>query len=289
MLVFTMMYLLPGDPVLLMLDGNATSPEAVERLRQQLGLDRPFYMQFADYFASLLHGDFGNSRVDGAPVLPQILEHVPATLSLTAVSMAISVVAGIVLGVLSAIHRNGVIDIAARFVSLFGISMPTFWTGILLLLVFSIQLGLFPIHGSEDWKSLVLPSITLGIVGAGLVVRMVRNTMLEVLGESFIVTLRAKGLAERAVLYRHALRNALIPALTILGMMLGELLSGTVVVETVFARQGIGRILADAIMSKDLPMVQGIVFFTAIIYVVINLLIDLSYSFIDPRIRRLQS
>lgn len=286
MLVFVIMYVLPGDPVLQMLDGNASSPEAIEQMRKQLGLDQPFYVQFLQYFLHLLQGDFGVSRVDNSPVLPKILEHAPATLALTLVSATISVVVGTVLGVLSAIHRNGFIDMLARFVGLYGISMPTFWTGILLLLLFSIQLGLFPIAGSNGWKSLVLPGVTLGLVGAGLIVRMVRNTMLEVIGEPFIITLRAKGLAERAVMYRHALRNALIPALTVIGVMIGELLSGTVVVETVFARQGIGRILADAIMSKDLPVVQGVVFFTAIVYVLVNLLVDLSYSFIDPRIRR---
>lgn len=286
MLVFVIMYVLPGDPVLQMLDGNATSPEAIEQVRKQLGLDQPFYVQFLHYFLHLLQGDFGVSRIDSSPVLPKILEHVPATIALTLISAAISVVVGTVLGVLSAIHRNGLIDMIARFVGLFGISMPTFWTGILLLLLFSIHLGLLPIAGSNGWKSLVLPGVTLGVVGAGMIVRMVRNTMLEVIREPFIVTLRAKGLAERAVMYRHALRNALIPALTVIGVMIGELLSGTVVVETVFARQGIGRILADAILSKDLPVVQGVVFFTAIIYVLVNYLVDISYSFVDPRIRR---
>ncbi|TBL76408.1 ABC transporter permease [Paenibacillus thalictri] len=286
MLVFVIMYVLPGDPVLQMLDGNATSPEAIAEMRHRLGLDLPFYVQFSHYFMQLLQGDFGASRINNDPVLPKILEHMPATLALTAVSASVAVVVGILLGVLSAIHRNGAIDLIARFVGLFGISMPSFWTGILLLLLFSISLGWFPAMGSSGWKTLVLPGFALGMVGAGLIVRMVRNTMLEVLGEPFIVTLRAKGLAERAVMYRHALRNAFIPALTIIGVMVGELLSGTVVIETVFARQGIGRILADAIMAKDLPVVQGVVFFTAIIYVVVNLLVDVSYTFIDPRVRR---
>ncbi|MFP3388287.1 ABC transporter permease [Brevibacillus sp. SIMBA_040] len=288
MLVFVIMFVLPGDPVLQLLDGNATTPEAIEQMRQQLGLDQPFYVQFMQYFLQLLQGDFGASRIDSAPVLPKILAHVPATLALTAVSTTVSVLVGTILGVLSAIHRNGIIDLTARFVGLFGISMPTFWTGILLLLLFSIHLRLFPIAGSDGWKTLVLPGITLGLVGAGFIVRMVRNTMLEVISEPFIVTLRAKGLTERVVMYKHALRNALIPALTMMGVMVGELLSGTVVVETVFARQGIGRILADAIMSKDMPVVQGVVFFTAIIYVLVNLLVDVSYSFVDPRIRRSQ-
>ncbi|OBZ08361.1 peptide ABC transporter permease [Bacillus sp. FJAT-27264] len=286
MLVFLIMYVLPGDPVLQMLDGNATSPEAIADLRHQLGLDQPFYEQFSRYFIHLLQGDFGHSRITQDPVLPKILEQVPATLALTFVSAAVSIVVGILLGVLSAIHRNGIIDVLARFVGLFGISMPSFWTGILLLLLFSIKLGWFPAMGSGSWKTLVLPGIALGLVGAGFIVRMVRNTMLEIMSEPFILTLRAKGLAERAVMYRHALRNSLIPALTMIGVMIGELLSGTVVIETVFARQGIGRILADAIMAKDIPVVQGVVFFTAIIYVSVNVLVDISYSLVDPRIRR---
>jgi peptide/nickel transport system permease protein len=288
MLVFVIMYVMPGDPVLQMLSGNSTTPEAIAGLRRELGLDKPFYHQFLDYFYQLLQGNFGQSRVNKDLVLPKILEHAPATLMLTLVSALFSIVIGIVLGVLSAIHRNGIIDYVARFVGLFGISMPAFWTGILLLLVFSIQLGWFPTMGSEGWTTLVLPGLALGLVGAGFIVRLVRNTMLEVLGEPFILTLRAKGLSERSVMYGHALRNSLIPALTMAGVMVGELLSGTVVIETVFARQGIGRILADAIMAKDMPVVQGVVFFTAMIYVGVNLLVDVSYTFVDPRIRRLQ-
>lgn len=288
MLVFIIMYILPGDPVLQMLNGNATTPEAIAGLRHELGLDRSFYQQFIDYFSRLLQGDFGHSRVNKDPVLPKILKHAPATLMLTLVSTLFSVFIGILLGVLSAVHRNGIIDFMARLVGLFGISMPAFWTGILLLLAFSIQLGWFPSMGSDGWKTLVLPGLALGLIGAGFIVRLVRNTMLEVLGEPFILTLRAKGMKERSVMYRHALRNSLIPALTLVGVTIGELLSGTVVIETVFSRQGIGRILAEAILAKDIPVVQGVVFFTAIIYVGVNLLVDLSYLFVDPRLRRLQ-
>jgi peptide/nickel transport system permease protein len=258
----------------------------IENLRAQLGLDQPFYIQFANYFGDMLRGDFGKSMINSDPVLPKILEHFPATLALTALSSIIAITIGITLGVLSAIHRNGVIDFIARLVGLFGISMPTFWTGILLILLFSVQLGWFPAMGSEGFGSLVLPAATLGLVGAGFIVRMVRNSMLEIINEPFIVALRAKGLTERTIMYVHALRNALIPAVTVIGMLIGDLLAGTVVVETVFSRQGIGRIIADALMAKDLPVVQGVVFFTAIIYVVLNLLVDISYAYIDPRVRR---
>ncbi|MFS0778202.1 ABC transporter permease [Neobacillus sp. 3P2-tot-E-2] len=285
-LVFSIIYLLPGDPVLSMIDPSVATPEMVANLRKELGLDQPFYIQFSEYFMNVLQGDFGQSLVNSEPVLPKIVEHFPATLALTITSAALSVVIGVTFGVLSAIYRNKWIDIIARIIGLFGISMPTFWSGILLILIFSVFLNWLPGIGSDGWKTLVLPSLSLGFVGAGFIIRMVRNSMLDVINEQFIVTLRAKGLSERVVMYRHALRNALIPAITIIGLNIGELLAGTVVIETVFSRQGIGRIVADAIMAKDLPVIQGVVFFSAIVYVVINLLVDLSYSFIDPRVRR---
>jgi len=283
---FCIMYVLPGDPVLSMIDPASATPEMIANLRQQLGLDQPFYVQFANYFADAVRGDLGRSMINSDPVLPKILTHFPATLALTLASTAVSVVVGVLLGVLSAVHRNGWIDIAARLVGLFGISMPTFWSGILLILIFSVSLGWFPAMGSDGLETLVLPSLTLGIVGAGFIVRMVRNSMLEVINEPFIVTLRAKGISEKLVMYRHALRNALIPAITVIGIHIGDLMAGTVVVETVFSRQGIGRIISDALMAKDLPVVQGVVFFSAIVYVAVNLLVDISYSLIDPRVRR---
>lgn len=286
LLVFVIVYLLPGDPTFVMLDPATATPEMIANLRHELGLDQSFLAQFVSYVNHMLHGDFGKSIVNSEPVLPKILKHFPATLALTLASSFISVVIGILLGVLSAIHRNTWIDIVTRIVGLFGISMPTFWSGILLILVFSIQFGWFPAIGSEGWKTVVLPAFALGIVGSGFIVRMVRNSMLEVINEQFIVTLRSKGLSERLVMYRHALRNALIPAITMIGVLTGELMAGTVVIETVFSRQGIGRIVSDALMAKDLPVVQGVVFFSAIIYVMVNLLVDLSYSVIDPRVRR---
>ncbi|PGY08519.1 ABC transporter permease [Bacillus sp. AFS031507] len=287
-LVFCINYLLPGDPVLSMIDPSVATPEMVENLRKELGLDQPFYMQFIHYFTNILQGDFGQSLMNSEPVLPKILEHFPATLALTFASAVISVVIGVAFGVFSAIYQNKWMDLIARLIGLFGISMPTFWSGILLILIFSVSLNWFPAMGSEGWKTIVLPSLSLGFVGAGLIIRMVRNSMLEVINEQFIVTLRAKGLSERVVMYRHALRNALIPAITIIGLNIGELMAGTVVIETVFSRQGIGRIVADAIMAKDLPVIQGVVFFSAIVYVIVNLLVDLSYSIIDPRVRRSQ-
>lgn len=285
-LVFSILYLLPGDPVDSILDPSTATPEMIANLRHKLGVDQPFHVQFLNYFGNLLQGDFGKSLLNADPVLPKIWVNLPPTLALTLAGSAISVIIGVLLGVLSAIHRDKPIDIIARIVGLFGISMPTFWSGILLLLIFSIHLGWAPAMGSGGWKTLVLPSLTLGIVGAGFIVRMVRNSMLEVINEQFIVTLRSKGLSEKVIMYRHALRNALIPAITMIGMLMGEMLAGAVVSETVFSRQGIGRLIADAIMAKDLPVVQGVVLFSAIMYVIVNLLVDISYTFIDPRVRR---
>jgi len=285
-LVFSILYVLPGDPTDIMIDPSVATAEMVATLRAQLGVDQPFHIQFLRYFGRMIQGDFGVSLLNSDPVLPKIMKHFPATIALTAVSSLFSVVIGVTLGVLSAIYRNRFIDIVARIVGLFGISMPTFWSGILLILVFSVSLGWLPAMGSDDWTTLILPAIALGIVGAGFIVRMVRNSMLDVMGEQFLLTLRSKGLSERSIMYRHALRNALIPAVTMVGMLVGEMLAGTVVVETVFSRQGIGRIIADAILAKDLPVVQGVIFFSAIIYVVVNLVVDISYSFIDPRVRR---
>ncbi|WP_420768643.1 ABC transporter permease [Parageobacillus thermoglucosidasius] len=286
--VFSINYFLPTDVVDTLMSMNSSDPEVAQNLRRELGLDLPFHTQFLNYITDIFHGDFGTSAIDGEPVINKILTQFPDTVLLALASICIAGAIGLTLGVLSAVHQNTIVDYVARVIGLFGISMPTFWSGILLILIFSISLGWFPAMGSEGFSSLVLPSVTLGLVGAGFIVRVVRNSMLEIIHENFILTLRAKGLSERVIMYRHALRNALIPAITMIGVIIGDFLGGTVVVETVFARQGVGRLVADAIVAKDLPVIQGVVFFTAILYVVINLVIDISYSIIDPRIRRNQ-
>jgi peptide/nickel transport system permease protein len=285
-LVFTILYVLPGDPTDTIIDPSFATEEQIAVLRAQLGVDQPYHIQLWHYLSKMLQGDFGHSLLNSEPVLPKILNQFPATITLTLSSIAFASIVGVILGVLSAIHQNSWIDILARIIGLFGISMPTFWSGILLVLIFSVNLKWFPALGSDGWKSLVLPTIALGTVGAGYIIRMVRNSMLEIVNDHFIVTLRAKGLSERAIMYKHALRNALIPAVTMIGMMMGDMLAGTVVIETVFSRQGIGRIISDALLAKDLLVVQGVIFFTATIYVTINLLVDISYAYIDPRIRR---
>jgi len=286
LLVFFINYSLPGDAVDQMLEGTGATPEMAANLREELGLDLPFHTQFLEYLKNILQGDFGHSIVNNAPVLDKIITQFPATIALTIVSAILSIIFGITLGVFSAIHHNSVIDYVARLIGLFGISMPTFWSGILLILIFSVTLGWFPSIGSDGWITLVLPSIALGLVGSGAIVRMVRNSMLEVMNEQYILTLRSKGLSKKTVMYKHALRNALIPSITIIGMMIGDMLGGAVVIETVFSRQGIGRLVADAITAKDLPVVQGVVFFSAIVYITINFLVDISYSVIDPRVRK---
>lgn len=287
-LVFSILYVLPGDPVLALVDPTTVTPEVIENLRHELGLDKPFYAQFLDYFRGILTGDFGVSRVTDEPVLKKIIEQLPATLLLTLSSMIFSVIFGITLGVLSAIYRNKILDVIIRFIALFGISMPTFWSGILLILFFGVQLNWLPIMGSEGWQTLIMPSISLGLIGAGFIIRMVRNSIVDILQDPYILTLRAKGLHENRIMFAHVLKNALIPAITIIGLNVGELLAGTVVIETVFSRQGIGRLISDALAMKDLYVIQGVILFSAIVYVVMNMLVDLSYSLLDPRIRKMK-
>jgi peptide/nickel transport system permease protein len=284
-LVFYIVYLLPGDPMNSVVDTSMMSPEEIESLRHQLGLDRPVHQRFVEYLGGLLRGDLGKSYVNSVPVIDTITQHLPASLTLALASACIAVTIGVVFGVLSAVHHNSALDLVVRVISLFNISMPTFWFGILLILIFSFALGWFPAMGTKGVATLVLPAITLGLTSSSAILRLVRSNMLEVINEQFILTLRAKGLPERLVLYAHALKNALIPALTVIGMELSGLLGGVVIVETVFSRQGIGRVLVDAILSRDVPVIQGIVLFVALIIVLINLVVDISYTLVDPRIK----
>lgn len=283
-LVFILVYLLPGDPVNSMLDASATAEER-EILRQQLGLNKPVYVQYFDYVLSVLKGDLGKSNVNNVPVITKILQNVPATFTLALSSMVLAIFLGIFFGVLCAVYRNTWGDMLVRITSMLNISMPSFWFGILFLLFFSIKLGWFPAMGSKGIKTLVLPVLTLGLTSSASILRLVRNSMLEIINETFITTLHAKGLPERLVLYRHALRNALIPAVTVIGMQISGMLGGAVIIETVFARQGLGRVLSDAILARDIPMIQGIVLFTSVVIVSVNFLVDISYALIDPRVR----
>jgi ABC-type dipeptide/oligopeptide/nickel transport system permease component len=280
---FMMSHLVPGDPVSVMLGERATAEDEA-RLRDQLGLNDPIYVQYYRYVSGAVTGDLGNSIRSGQPVIEEITERFPSTLMLTVGAVVLASIVGVTLGVIAAVSRNGWVDAAVMMFALLGISMPTFWSGILLILFFGLQLGWLPIAGTGP-MALVLPTVTLAAPAAAVLARMTRSSMLEVLGHDFVRSARAKGLKEHAVVLRHVLRNALIPVVTIIGLQFGGLLAGSVIVESVFSRPGLGRYTVTAIQSRDFPQIQGIVLVVAAIYVLVNLAVDLLYAVIDPRIR----
>lgn len=284
-LVFLIIHWLPGDPAQ-MIAGDDAAPDRVEFLRKQFGLDRPLWQQYLAYLWDSVRGNFGYSFANSQPVLDRLIAQLPATLSLALMSTIFAIIVGFILGVLSAVYQNRVLDYIVRVISLLGVSMPKFWLGILLILVFSVHLHLLPAIGNGSFKQLILPSFALGVTGAGMLTRMVRNSVLEVIHEQFVLTLRAKGLSERVVLYKHVLRNALLPAVTILGLLVGEMLSGAVVTETVFSRQGLGKLVVDAINQKDIPVIQAAILITGLFNILVNLMVDVSYSYVDPRVRK---
>lgn len=283
-LVFLLLHLVPGDPVDAML-GESARPADRAALRASLGLDQPLLEQYTRYLVGLARLDLGQSFQDQRPVSTVLAERLPATLQLAAAALLLALVLAIPLGVLAAKHRGGPIDGAAMGFSLLGISLPNFWLGPLLILVFSLWLGWTPVSGNDGAVSLVLPAITLGTGLAAVLARMVRASVLEVLGEDYIRTARAKGLSEAAVLRRHALRNAWLPVLTLVGLQLGGVLGGAVITETVFAWPGVGSLLVESIQSRDYPVVQGCVLLISVLYVLVNALTDLAYVRVDPRIR----
>lgn len=283
--VFAAMHLTPGNPAEVMLSEFGASAADLARLRDQLGLDRPWPVQYRDFVGDALRGDLGRSLFTRRSVTEQILTALPSTVALTAGAMAIALAAGVPLGILSALRQRTWVDSACMLASLLGVAMPAFWISLLLILVFAVRLGWFPATGTAGANAIVLPAVALGLGAAGLIARLVRSSMLEVLRAEYVTTARAKGLEETRVVVHHALRNALIPLVTIVGLQVGNLLSGAVVVETVFARQGIGSMLIKGILQKDFPLVQGIVLFIAVAYVGINIVVDVAYSAIDPRIR----
>jgi peptide/nickel transport system permease protein len=282
-LVFLLIHLVPGDPVEAMLGERAQASDRLA-LRAALGLDLPLWEQYRRYITGLLHLNLGQSFLDQRPVAAILAERLPATLRLALAGLGIALVVALPLGMLAARFRGTALDSAAMTLSLAGISIPNFWLGPLLILVFSLWLGWTPVSGDEAPVSIVLPAITLGTALAAILARMVRASMLEVLGEDYIRTARAKGLGEAAVLWRHALRNAWLPVLTVIGLQLGGLLAGAVITETVFAWPGIGSLLVDAIKARDFPVVQGCVLLISLCYVLVNALTDLAYVWIDPRI-----
>jgi len=276
---------LTGDPVRIMLPPEA-SQEDVERLRVQMGLDRPLPEQFIRFLAGAVRGDFGESlRYRGQPALKQVIQRFPATLTLAAVTLAWSLPAALILGTIAAVRRNSIIDNLAMVTALLGQSLPSFWLGLILILTFAVQLGLLPSSGYGGPQHVVLPAFTLGAFFTARNTRLVRSGMSEVLEQDYIRTARAKGLAERIVLVRHALKNMAIPVVTIVGLDIGQLLGGAVVTETVFAWPGIGRLAIDSILNRDFPVLQADVFFIALAFVGINLFIDIFYTWLDPRVR----
>ncbi len=284
-IVFFMMRVLPGDPAQLMLYETGASGAEVEQLREQLGLNDPLYIQFWNYLSNVVQGDFGQSFYTKQYVTTMLADQFRSTFELTLAAMLISSALGVTLGVISAIKQHTWVDSFSMVFALAGVSLPSFWLGLMLIFLFSLRLGWLPTVGSSSLKHLILPAVTLGIGGAAIIARLVRSSMLEVLRQEYVVTARAKGLSAYAVTIRHALRNALIPTVTILGLQFGYLLGGTVVVETVFSRQGIGRLAVVAIKGKDFDVIQGWALFVATIYIIVNLLVDISYAWLDPRIR----
>jgi len=283
-LVFLLIHLVPGDPVEAML-GESARPADREALRASLDLDRPLAEQYLNYLQRLVRFDLGESFQDRRPVSRILAERFPATLELTAAALALALLLALPLGVTAARYRGGPLDSGAMGLSLLGISIPNFWLGPLLILVFSLWLGWTPVSGRETSASLILPAMTLGTGLAAVLARMVRSSVLEVLGEDYVRTARAKGLSERSVLWGHALRNAWLPVLTLIGLQLGGLLGGAVITETVFAWPGVGSLLIEAIHSRDYPVVQACVLLISLAYVLINTLTDLVYTWVDPRIR----
>jgi len=281
--VFIMARLLPGDPARV-IAGLLASPEDVERIRQQLGLDKPLAEQYLTFLGSLLRLDLGKSAHTGAPVVEEIASRLPYTVELAVVALAIAITAGVLAGIVAAIRRNTPLDLLMSGLSVFGVSMPVYWLGLMMIILFAIDLHLFPAAGADEPTSIVMPALTLALFSIGLIARMTRSSMLEVLGQDYVRTARAKGAPFRSVIFRHALRNALLPVITVIGLQFGALLGGAVVTETVFAWPGIGRLLVDSIFFRDYPVVQGLVLMFGTTFVVINLLVDLLYAYVDPRI-----
>jgi peptide/nickel transport system permease protein len=283
--VFSLLRLLPGDPASLIAGPTAT-PESIANIRHQLGLDQPIWQQYLDFLGRLLHGDLGISSRTGQPVLQEIATRAPYTAELALTSLVLAIAVGVAAGVVAATRRNTGADLGISGGAVFGVSMPVYWLGLMLIIVFAVRLRVLPAAGNDEGVlSLVLPTVTLALFSMGLVARQTRSAMLEVLGQDFVRTARAKGAGRRAVLIRHALRNALLPIVTTIGLQFGTLLGGAVITESVFAWPGMGRLLLDSIGSRDYPVVQGVVLLLSVAFITINLLTDLVYAYVDPRIR----
>ncbi|MBP2626183.1 MAG: peptide transporter [Firmicutes bacterium] len=284
-IVFTLMYITPGDPAKLIL-GDAAPPEAVESLRSELGLNDPYLVQYFNYVQKIVvHQDIGRSYVTNRPVLTEITDCFPSTLQLALSAMFVAMLIGIPVGIISAIKQYSWFDSLSMILALLGVSMPVFWLGILLILLFTVHLKLLPASGFSRPEHLIMPAIALGAMSAAIITRMTRSSMLEVIRQDYIRTARAKGQKESVVILKHALGNALIPIIAVIGLQFGLLLEGAVLTESIFSIPGIGRLLVESIKMRDLTVVQGGVLFIAIVFSFVNLLVDLLYAYVDPRIR----
>ena len=282
-LVFAIIRFIPGDPARA-IAGVHASPEYIEQVRRELLLDEGLHIQYYVYMTNLLQGDLGRSTFTNRPVTVELAQRFPNTLVLAATAMVIASIIGMSAGIVSATKRYSLFDNFSMLAALVGVAAPVFWLGVMFQLLFSVQLGWLPSGGIGTWKHLVLPALTLGLATAALLARITRSSMLEVLGQDYITTARSKGLIERVVINKHAFKNALIPVVTVIGLQFGTLLGGAVLTETVFSWPGIGRLMVDSILARDYPVVQGAVLLLAVFFVMINLVVDIIYAFLDPRI-----
>ena len=284
-LVFLMLQLVPGDPVMMMLgEFSMATAKDVEALRQQLGFNDPLHVQYWNYFKDLVTGDLGTSMRTKKPVVDLILARLPSTFELTIYGLLFALIFGTLLGIIAALKHNTIIDYFSVVIALLGVSIPGFWLALLFIFLFSIRLEWLPITGSSS-LSIIMPCLALGLWAGGTIARLVRSGMLEVLQSDYIRTARAKGLYKHRIIFVHALRNALLPVVTIFGLQFGHVLAGTVIIEAVFARPGLGLMLVNAIVAKDFPLVQGTIMFVAGAYILVNLLVEIIYTYLDPRIR----
>ena len=284
-IIFTMMYFTPGDPARIIL-GESAKAEDVARLRDELGLNDSYFVQFGNYVKkAVLEQDIGKSYSTKRPVVTEIMDRFPTTLKLAALSIILAVALGIPIGIISATKQYSIFDNVSMVLALIGVSMPNFWQGLLLILFFSVYLGWLPSSGFSSFKYMILPAITIGTSTVAVITRMTRSSMLEVVRQDYIRTARAKGQVESKVINHHALKNALIPIITVIGIQFGYLLSGAVLTESIFAVPGVGRLMVQSIKERDFPVVQGSVLFIAVVFSLVNLLVDILYAFVDPRIR----
>ena len=284
LIIFTLLYFTPGDPALVMLGDEAT-PEAIAQIHEELGWNDPFWVRYFNYVVDLLHGDLGVSYTNGRPVFDLLVERLPKTITLALISTTIAVTLGILLGVIAAIKQNSIFDNLCMLLALVGVSMPHFWQGLLLMLLFGVKLGWLPISGWGEVGNVVLPSLTIGLGSMAIIARMTRSSMLEVINQDYINFARAKGQKNGKIITGHELRNALIPIITTIAIQFGNMLGGSVITETIFAIPGVGKLMVDSIRSGNYPVVQGGVLLIAFIYFINNLLVDVIYAFVDPRVK----